>query len=93
MENLSRTSGELVARMQRPPDAPHDAPGSLDVTGVPRGAVRDPTNPEPAITAVPASPSERPWVGERVMRGLLFAVPVAILMWIGIIWLLFQIFS
>lgn len=37
--------------------------------------------------------SARPWVGVRFLRSLLVAVPIAIVMWLGIAWAIAQLFG
>lgn len=67
--------------------------GPIETGTHPVNPVQDTTSPHPPVRrAVPAVPGHRPWVGPKFFGGLAVAVPISILLWAGIIWLVIRLF-
>lgn len=89
MDELSRRSPDPRTRVRQVrPERRHKTPNALD-----GGAEYRPGATEPAQRPVARVVlNERPWVGVRFLRALIIAVPLALGLWVGIVWAISKLF-
>lgn len=93
METRSGPDADLRGRAPTPaPEQIREVVGPIEGGAPPLGAGPEPGSPRPRVTAAPVAPRDRPWVGARFFGGLAIAVPISLLLWAGIIWLVIQLF-
>lgn len=85
---------DLRPRTSGPPgEHIREAVGPIETGTHPGSPIQDATSPHPPVRrAIPAVPGHRPWVGPRFFGGLAIALPISILLWAGIIWLVIRLF-